>query len=83
LDAVSSDGSARVTWETHGGGPNAVLVERRLGTQGKWEQIARLPASAREYTDAKIPKSERVSYRVRARSEAGDSAYSNIVSVSF
>jgi len=83
LDAAPAGGSARVTWETHGGGPNAVLVERRLGAQGKWEQIAKLPAGATEYTDAKIPKSERVSYRVRARNEAGDSAYSNIVSLSF
>ena len=83
LDATLSGGAAKLTWETHGGDPDGLLIERRLDHQGKWEQIAKLPARAREYTDARPPKSQRVSYRVRARSEAGNSAYSNIASVSF
>ena len=83
MDATLSGGAAKLTWETRGGDPDGLLIERRLDHQGKWEQIAKLPARAREYTDARPPKSQRVSYRVRARSEAGNSAYSNIASVSF
>jgi hypothetical protein len=74
--SVSNDG-ARLTWEIHGGGPNNVVVERRVAGN-KWEKIATLPATAKEYADSS-GTNENVAYRVRALNANGSSAYSNVV----
>lgn len=66
-------------WENHGEGRNGVIVERRTGAGSRWERIAKLPASATEYSDAHADQHQRLSYRVRAANDAGESAYSNIV----
>ncbi len=44
-----------------------------------WSRIAKLPATATEYSDSSLKKSERFRYRVRAINGDGESAYSNIV----
>ncbi len=80
LNLAVTGGSTKLTWEVHGGNPTGTVVERRIGDRGKWERISKLPASSTEYTDAHVAKGERASYRVRAANEAGESAYSNIVS---
>jgi len=73
--------SVKLNWETHGRDATAIAVERRAGDQGHWERIAKLPAGAKEYEDGRMAKGEGVSYRVRALSSAGESAYSNIVRI--
>ncbi len=75
--AVAGD-SVKLSWEVHGGNPTGIIVERRIDGHGKWERIAKLPASATEYSDATVERGQPVSYRVRAVKEAGESAYSNI-----
>jgi hypothetical protein len=73
--------SAKLNWEAHGVDTTAVTVERRVGDQGRWERIAKLPAAAKEYQDNHLPGGEGASYRVRALNDAGESAYSNVVRV--
>ncbi len=81
LNASVSGSSAKLTWEVHGGSSTAVAIERRLGEHRGWERIAKLPASATEYTDSRLPRGQVASYRVRALNDAGESAYSNIARI--
>jgi hypothetical protein len=69
--------SAKLTWEVHGGDPNAIIVERQIGA-GRWNQLTKLAANASEFTDTSIKKGQQPGYRVRAVSTNGASAYSNI-----
>jgi len=79
LEASVSNGAVHLSWKLHGGHRTAVVVERRLGSSGIWNSIAKLAASATDYTDSDPPKAPSLSYRVRATSDAGESAYSNVV----
>ena len=75
---VSSAGSgATLTWEVHGGDPNAVVVERQVGT-GTWSQLTKLAPNATKFSDTSVKKGQQVGYRVRAMNANGSSAYSNI-----
>jgi hypothetical protein len=78
LKVSASAGAAYLKWEVHGGDPTNMIVERRIGDRGNWENISVLPATATEFSDARAKTGEEVSYRVRARNDAGESAYSNI-----
>jgi hypothetical protein len=78
LKVSASAGAAYLKWEVHGGDPTNIIVERRIGDRGNWEKISVLPATATEFSDARVKTGEEVSYRVRARNDAGESAYSNI-----
>ncbi len=81
LTAQVASGTVRLKWETAGGAPTGIAVERRAGTSGKWERVAKLAANTTEYTDRETRKGESLSYRVRALNGAGESAYSNVVRV--
>jgi hypothetical protein len=81
LEVKLAGDSAQLTWEPHGGDITAIAVERRVGEQGSWERLAKLPAGAKEYTDSHLSKGLRTSYRVRALNGGGESAYSNIVRI--
>lgn len=78
LTVSNAGGAGKLVWEVHGGDPTGLIIERRIGDQGSWQRIAKLPASDTEYSDAGADLSQRISYRVRALNEAGESAYSNI-----
>ena len=82
LTVSLSGGTARLSWETHGGHPAGLAVERRAGNNGKWERIAKLPASAAQYVDSNPASGQVNCYRVRAVNDAGESAYSNIARIS-
>ena len=73
----------KVDWQVHGGSPSGIVVERRISqsdsAKDSWSRIAKLPATATEYSDSALRKGERFSYRVRAVNSDGESAYSNIV----
>jgi hypothetical protein len=85
--SVSSKGnSLNLGWEVHNGA-TGMVVERRIfeasGQGGRWERIAKLSGNSTGYIDAGVARGQRVAYRVRAANEAGESAYSNIVRLSF
>jgi hypothetical protein len=75
--------TVKLGWDVHGGNPTGGVVERRMeedqGAKGTWSRIAKLPATATEYSDSSLKKGERFAYRVRAINGDGESAYSNIV----
>jgi hypothetical protein len=78
LNAESSATAVNLTWEVHGGNPEAVVIERSVGG-GAWNRIAKLSAATTRYDDSSVPANGIVSYRVRAVNQAGESAYSNVV----
>jgi hypothetical protein len=79
LETSVSNGAVNLSWKLHGGDRTAVVLEQRLGSSGGWKSIAKLAASATDYTDSHPPKAASLSYRVRAINDAGESAYSNVV----
>jgi hypothetical protein len=82
LKASASVNGAQLTWKLHGGHPESVVLERRTAADGKWQQISELSGDATAFVDRQnfvIPKCP--AYRVCAKNKAGNSAYSNIVSV--
>jgi hypothetical protein len=74
--------TAKLEWQVHGGGPTGIVVERRIdeadSAKESWRRIAKLPATATEYSDSSLERGERFAYRVRAINGDGESAYSNI-----
>ncbi len=81
LVASIAENAVKLNWEVHSGHPTGIVVERRAGDGRKWEKITTLADASSEYTDRPAEVSPRLSYRVRAVNEAGESAYSNIVSL--
>ncbi len=79
LAASSSGDGVRLQWEMHGSDARQVKMERRAGNSGRWETIS-TQAATQSFTDANAPRGD-VSYRVRAVSGAGESAFSNIARV--
>jgi hypothetical protein len=82
LRAVLSGSSVKLTWVIHGQDVTHIAMEKQLGYSGRWERVTTLPATAMEYEDTQR-QTEITSYRVRALNDAGESAYSNVVSVRF
>jgi len=78
LVALATGQRVDLRWEVHGGPTSGVRVERRQGDHGRWEEIAKLPASATTFTDTQPPQGQTACYRVRAANDAGVSAFSNI-----
>ena len=83
LNLVMAGDAIRLTWQVHRGNPTAIVVERQRQDAGAqkaaWERIAKLAASATEYTDSDLKKENVAAYRVRAINKEGESAYSNVV----
>ncbi len=81
LILASEPGDARLTWKVHGSSLEFVYIERRFGDRGRWQPVAKLPASQTSFVD-KQSSNEReassCSYRVVAENSAGRSAYSNV-----
>jgi len=80
LSGQASGAKVTLRWQMHGGDPSKIAVERRLGSNGKWERIATSPART-EFTDSAPPRESVICYRVRALNDSGESAFSNIVRV--
>ena len=87
LNASVVRGAVKLTWQVHGGDPTGSVVERRVedAKDGRWtwKKIANLAAGTGEYADASVTNGQRVVYRVRAVNAEGESAYSNIVRMTF
>ena len=87
LNVSVAGGAVKLTWQVHGGDPTGAVVERRVedakGGRGTWTKIANLAAGTAEYNDTTVRTGQRVAYRVRAVNAEGESAYSNIVRMTF
>ena len=72
-----------LAWILFGVDINGVLIEERRGEAGKWQRSVTLKGPITEYTLTPLKGVLDVYYRVRAVNDAGESAYSNIVKVSW
>jgi hypothetical protein len=79
--------AAKLTWQVHGGDPIGIIVERQteegIQERGRWDRMAKLPATATEYNDSGVKKGQVFAYRVRAINDNGESAYSNIARITY
>jgi len=82
LEARVEGPTVKLTWAIHGGSPQEILIERRVGQNGPWKRIAKIGVDTHEFTDTPSENGQWISYRVRATNAAGESAYSNIVTAS-
>lgn len=79
LILAREQGGVRLRWRTHGGNPESVSIERRIGEHGQWQRVAKLPAGQTSFLDHPISKHQRaISYRVLVENGAGRSAYANV-----
>jgi hypothetical protein len=82
LNATTEAGRVQLTWKLHGGRPEFVSVERRIGRKGAWQPVSKLPGRAGSFSETgKLTTSEPLFYRVRAKNGAGASAYSNVAAL--
>ena len=84
LNIQKTGGGMRISWRLHGGHPEFVSIERRIGRDGSWQSLSKLGAGATSFLDTRAGKNQGLlSYRVRAGNSAGQSAYSNIATVEY
>jgi acid phosphatase type 7 len=82
LTATANSGSqVTLAWTYNAGTEVTFKIERARGSSGDFVQIATVGQGARQYIDSGLLRLTTYRYRVRASSTAGDSAYSNTVSV--
>lgn len=58
----------------------AIVVSRRVGAAGRWEDIARLPGTAQTYADARVRAGLTHRYRVCSQNDRGRSSWTRVVS---
>jgi hypothetical protein len=80
LKADADSAGVKLSWEVHEGNPTKAVLERRTGNAGNWSAVSKLAAGTTTYTDT-ARRDSVVCYRVRAATDAGQSAYSNIARV--
>ena len=68
-----------MNWQSPGGA--TIKVERKTGSGGTYSQVATVTNGANIYNDTGLSPSSQYYYRVRSNNFAGDSAYSNEISI--
>lgn len=68
-----------LSWTDTASNESGFRVERKIGTNGAWQQIAELGANSLGFRDAKVDAGFRYSYRVVAYNAEGASSASNVV----
>jgi alpha-tubulin suppressor-like RCC1 family protein len=71
---------AGLNWDSQGG--SSIKIERKTGVNDSYSQIGLTAASATVYNDSNLSPGTQYYYRIRASNFAGDSDYSNEVSIS-
>jgi hypothetical protein len=82
LNVTEDNGGVRLTWKVHGGHAESVLIERRIGQRSPWQSLSKIAAATSSYVDSSKSSGQPVAYRVRAANMAGNSAYSNVATLS-
>jgi fibronectin type III domain protein/thrombospondin type 3 repeat protein len=70
---------AGLNWQSQGG--VSIKVERKTGSAGTYSQIASVSSGINIYNDSGLTPGTQYFYRIRASNFAGDSGYSNEVSI--
>ena len=68
-----------LNWDSQGG--SSIKIERKTGINGSYSQIGSTAASATVYNDSNLSPGTQYYYRIRASNFAGDSGYSNEISI--
>ena len=88
LNVASNGNSLELTWAVHAES-KGIIIERQVldsspdNSRGNWQRLVKLSATTTKYTDSTAPRGKSVGYRVRASNDAGESAYSNVVRISW
>ncbi|HEY3324108.1 MAG TPA: lamin tail domain-containing protein [Planctomycetota bacterium] len=69
-----------LTWNDVATDETGYAVERSADGTGTWQELVRLPADSKSYTDGSATPATKRYYRVRAFHAYGNSGYSNIAS---
>jgi hypothetical protein len=79
LQATNGSGSEiNLSWQYNSSNVSGFKIERKLGTQGTYAEIATVSASARHYSDiSEKPANRPFIYRIRAFNNTTNSSYSN------
>ncbi len=78
-DAGSPE-QVQLTWDDNSTNENRFEIERRTDVSS-YQLIANVAANSTSFTDNGISSATSYSYRIRASNAAGDSAYSNVASI--
>ncbi len=81
LSAIASSGTISLQWNDNSLIETGFKVERANPVTGQYAQISTLPRNSKNYNDNSVSAGETYTYRVRAFNDAGNSGYSNIISV--
>ena len=82
LNISNAGGKINLTWAVHGGHPDSLLIERRAGSKGAWQQISESPGNSNSFSEEdNAADREPMFYRVRCKNAAGASAWSNVASL--
>ncbi|MFA5794913.1 MAG: fibronectin type III domain-containing protein [Candidatus Brocadiia bacterium] len=77
---VVSSSQVNVTWVDNADNEEGYKIERKIGA-GSYDQLATVGPDVRSYSDSRASASTNYSYRVRGYNTAGDSSYSNEISL--
>ncbi|MEZ0273887.1 MAG: hypothetical protein ACAH88_03200, partial [Roseimicrobium sp.] len=72
---------ASVMWVDNATGETGYEIQRRTGDTGSWSLVQSPAANATSWSDAAVPASNHVYYRVRTKNGASFSAWSNVAAL--
>ena len=82
LNALAAGPTAvNLTWTDNSNNETGFIIERQTGSSGTWQPLTTTAAGAVAYTDTTAGAGTTYTYRVRATNSAGDSANSNLATV--
>jgi hypothetical protein len=81
VGSVVSASRIRLSWTDNSTNEAGFRIQRAVGPQGKFTQLAQVGANAITYTDTTVATGTVYRYRVRAYNSAGVSAWSGTVTV--
>jgi hypothetical protein len=78
----SSTNEITLTWVDHSTVENGYVIERKQSPQTSFAILDTLKGSGNEYLDKKVDQAQTYTYRTKAYTQLGESAYSNEASLS-
>ena len=72
---------AELSWQIHSANESAFKLERKIGINGTFVEIANLAAASTSFADNALTPQTTYFYRLRATNEVGNSAYSNMAGI--
>jgi fibronectin type 3 domain-containing protein len=79
--AARSPTSAILSWHDNSGNESGFLIERSANGGKSWSQIVQVGANVTSYVDGGLNSRKTYLYRVRAFNGGGNSAYSNVATI--